>query len=205
MRQTALALAIALLAACGGSDAITGPDPVPAAAVRVFGSVLESSSTGGSGRPVSGAIVEVAGVRGWTSPDGSYSIRNANLMVGATATVVVRRGNTEVAQREIRVEQETRADFTVDALPASSLSGTVYELTAAGRVPLDKVHVENSNNHESTLSDAQGRYRLSFIEDNQATLYVNKPGYRVISQLPVTVTGDQTLDIEMVRESGAVR
>ena len=205
MRQTGLVLSIVLLAACSGSDQITGPDPVPTTSVRVFGIVTESSPTLGIARPVAGAVVEVAGVRAVTSADGSYTISSASLWVGLAATIVVRRAGTEVAQREILLEQETRADFTFEAAPFSSLSGIVYEWTAAGRVPLANVHVENSNNHESTRTDAEGRYRLSFIEDSQATLYVNKAGYEVISQRQVTVRGNQTLDIELIRASGAMR
>ena len=200
MRQTGLALSIALLAACGGSDTLTGPDPVPVSSVRVFGIVTERSL--GLARPVGGVVVEVAGVSAVTSADGSYSISSASLWVGLAATIVVRRGGAQVAQREIRLEQETRADFTFDAAPLSSLSGIVYESTAGGRVPLANVHIENSNNHESTRTDAEGRYRLSLIEDGQATLYVNKPGYLVISQRQVSVRGDQTLDIELIREAG---
>lgn len=205
MRQTGLALSIVLLVACGKSDPLTGPDPVPVASVRVFGVVTESSPARGIARPVGGAVVEVAGVRGTTAADGSYSVTSASLWVGLSATIVVRRAGMDVAQREIRLEQETRADFTFDAAPLSSLTGIVYESTAAGRVPLADVHVENSNNHESTSTDAAGRYRLSQIEDSQATLYVNKPGYLVVSQRQIAVRGDQTLDIELIRESGGAR
>ena len=200
MLRTGLALSIALLAACGGSDPITGPDPVPVSSVRVFGVVTESSPALAVARPVSGAIVEVAGVRATTRADGTYSLSSASLWVGLSATIVVRRAGMQVAQREIHLEPETRADFTFEAAPLSSLSGIVYESTAGGRVPLANVHVENSNTHESTRTDGEGRYRLSLIEDAQATLYVSKPGYLLISQRHVSVRGEQTLDIELIRE-----
>ena len=201
MRHTGLAFALALIAACRGSDPITGPDSVQTSGVRLYGVVVESSMLGGT-RPVTGAIVEAAGARTTTMADGTYSIRIVTLTAGAAVTVMVRRGD-QVAERELRLEQDTRADFTLASV-LSVLSGIVYEVTGAGRVPVEKVHVENSNNHESTLTDSDGRYRLSFIEDSQATLFVNKAGYRVISQLPVVVRGDQTLDIEMVRTPGGM-
>ena len=202
MRQTGLALTIVLLAACGGSNPITGPDPVPGSAVRVYGLVTETLPAVGL-RPVEGAVVEVAGVSAVTMADGTYNISSTSLWPGLAATFVVRRAGTLVAQREVVLALETRADFTFDAAPLSSLSGIVYEATAAGRAPLANVHVENSNNHESTQTDSEGRYRLSAIEDQQVTLYVTKAGYFVISQRTVTVHGDQTLDIELIRQAGA--
>lgn len=200
MRHTGLAVALAVMAACGGSDVLTGPDPVPGATVHLSGIVVETSAILGD-RPVGGVTVEIAGARTTTAADGSYSFDIANVPAGTGMTIMVWRGTTPVAQRQITLAYETRADFTIAAL-GSSLSGMVYEVTADGRIPLEKVHVENSNTHESMLTDAEGRYRLLSIEGNQVTLYVNKPGYREISQRAVTVQGDQRLDIELVQASG---
>ena len=133
---------IASAAACGGSNALTGPDPVPGLTVHLSGVVIETSSILGE-RPAGGVIVEVVGVRTTTVADGSYSFDIANVPAGTGVTIVVWRGDTRVAQRLITLAYETRADFAIAAV-TSSLSGIVYEVTAGGRVPLEKVHVGNS-------------------------------------------------------------
>jgi hypothetical protein len=132
MRHTGLAAALALLAACGGSNALTGPDPAPGLTVHLSGVVIETSSILGE-RPAGGVIVEVVGVRTTTVADGSYSFDIANVPAGTGVTIVVWRGDTRVAQRLITLAYETRADFAI-AAATSSLSGIVYEVTAGGRV-----------------------------------------------------------------------
>ena len=118
MRHAGLVVALALIAACGGSDVLTGPGPVPRSTVHLSGVVLETSYLLGD-RPVSGAIVEVAGARTTTGPDGSYSFDMAHVPVGAGLTIIVWRGSTPVAQRQIILANETRADFTIAAVPSS--------------------------------------------------------------------------------------
>ena len=92
-----------------------------------------------------------------------------------------------------------------DPLPLTVLWGVVYEKTEAGRVPVAGVHVEDSNTHWSSKTDAEGRYRLDFTGVDRswfpgfASLYIAKDGFKTMSRWDVTVAGDTRLDIELVR------
>ncbi len=92
-----------------------------------------------------------------------------------------------------------------EPLPLTVLWGVVYEKTEAGRVPVAGVHVEDSNTHLSSKTDAAGRYRLDFTGIDRswfpgvASLYIAKDGFNTMSQWAVAVAGDTRLDIEVVR------
>jgi hypothetical protein len=91
-----------------------------------------------------------------------------------------------------------------EPLPLTVLWGVVYEKTEAGRVPVAGVHVEDSNTHLSSKTDAEGRYRLDFTGIDRswfpgvASLYIAKDGFNTMSRT-VAVAGDTRLDIEAGR------
>ena len=100
-----------------------------------------------------------------------------------------------------------------------TLSGTVFELTPAGRVAVEDVEIYcdacgSPVGHTFTHTDVSGSYAFSWAYPGTFPLLLRKDGYRDPSgQLPgtvkgwltrqVTVAGDTRFDIEIVRESPA--
>lgn len=84
------------------------------------------------------------------------------------------------------------------------ISGRVFELTPAGRQPIDAVAIVADFTgglgwapSATTLSDASGQYLLcATLSEIGIELIVNKPGYR---ERLVGVMGETTLDIELQR------
>ena len=101
------------------------------------------------------------------------------------------------------------------APPATyTLSGVVFELTAAGRVPAEGVQLYcdscgSPDGHTLTSSDANGFYGFSWARNGVHPLLVWKDGYEVIDPARTladgtgvknaTVDGDTRFDIQIVR------
>lgn len=202
------AIAVALAActvACGDAPAPTSPG-ASTIQNRLVGTVTES--TAGGRLPLEGAVVThlASGRSATTNHAGAYAIYE---LPDGFATITVVKDGYESLTRSVSVSGETRLDLQLvsrrEPLPPSVLWGVVYEKTASGQVPIAAVHVEDSNTHISSKTDAEGRYRLEFsgiersLFDGFASLYVAKEGYQTISQWETAVTGDTRLDIEIVR------
>ena len=191
------------LAACG--DTPSAPEPVRTPNT-LSGTVSEMSGN----RPLGleGAVVThvATGQSVRTDRSGAYFI--SELPAGMTTVTVAKDGYDPVTT-SVGVFGDARLNLQLvrrrEPLPPAALSGVVYETTAAGRVPVAGVHVEDSNTHISSTTDAEGRYRLVFegidrsLFDGSVSLYVAKQGYQTISRLEMGVSGDTLLDIEIVR------
>jgi hypothetical protein len=99
-----------------------------------------------------------------------------------------------------------------------TISGVVFELTAAGRAPLDNVDLycdscgEIGVGHTFTRTDTNGYYTFVGVFAGSNPIQVSKAGYRDPTGAPmgagspqwfmrqVTVVGDTRLDIELVRK-----
>jgi hypothetical protein len=201
------AIAVALAAgtvACGDAPAPTSPGPSIIQS-RLVGTVTESTANGP--RPLEGAVVTdlASGRSVTTNHAGTYSIHE---LPDGFATIRAIKDGYESVTRSLSLSGETRLDLQLvprrEPLPPSVLWGVVYERTASSQMPVAGVHVEDSNLHMSSKTDAEGRYRLDFSGidrssfDGFVSLYVAKEGYRTISRWEMAVTGER-LDIEIVR------
>ena len=197
--SAAIAVALAVFTvACGEAPASPA---APSIQNRLVGTVTDSTANG----PLEGAVItHLASSRSATTDHtGAYSIEP--LPTGFAAFTVARSGYHTVT-RSAEISGETRLDLQLarrEPLGPSALWGVVYERTPSGELPVAGVHVEDSNTHLSTKTDAEGRYRLDFafmggLFDSFVRLYVAKEGYQTIS-LEMGVVGDTRLDLEIVR------
>ena len=95
-----------------------------------------------------------------------------------------------------------------------TLSGVVFEMTAAGRTPIQGVSVYcdvcgGSLGHTFADTDANGFYSLPGTANGYTPLIVRKDGYGLaggltsgptIGWITATVNGDTTFDLELVRQ-----
>jgi len=98
------------------------------------------------------------------------------------------------------------------------LSGVVFEITDAGRVPLEGVELYcdscgSPDGHTYVYSNADGVYRLEWTPDGVHALFVSKSGYEIVDpngtlrdatgRISATVRGDTVFDVQLVRRSPA--
>jgi hypothetical protein len=98
-----------------------------------------------------------------------------------------------------------------------TLSGVVYEVTAAGNVPVQGVEVycdACGAGHAMIFNDATGLYRFQDVAPGVYPLYLAKPGYSLASptgpavggpggwmgSITARVSGDTRFDIQLVRQ-----
>src|SRR5688500_10954220 len=105
----------------------------------------------------------------------------------------------------------TRLDIRVKRVVTYVLSGMAYELTSAGRVPIEGVSLYCEVctppwGHTFATTDANGLY--SFALAPAGTVYLQVPGkegYRYVGPAggglgyPITITGNTRFDVEFVR------
>ena len=197
-----VAVLCAGLAACGdGATNPGGPGPVATGGLfTVSGVVLEVRPEGRS--PLAGARVALLGQANTATSDSNGYYQLAGVR-GAPASVVVMASRDGYVQTStsVMILGNVRVDFELRQTPPSPspvLSGVVTEKTPDGSRPLAGVHVENSNNHESVITDDQGFYRLSHIEGGSVALYVRKEGYETLL-LHMAVPQSGRFDIQLVR------
>jgi hypothetical protein len=95
---------------------------------------------------------------------------------------------------------------------AHVLSGVVFEVAPAGRVPLQNVFVYcdgcgSETGHTQVFTDAEGFYSFGWTYDGINPLQVSKEGYRLvkptlssgIEYANAAVSGDTRFDIELAR------
>ena len=156
--------------------------------------------------PIEGAAVQIgSGPSAITDASGSYSIREAP--AGSRPVTVTKEGYA-TATKFVAVGADTRADFVLERswslAGGATLSGTVYEQTATGRVPIEGVRVEEAYRHLVTATDRDGRYDfhmdyVTLVEfDSFVRLDLTRDGFRPQSSDAV-VLGDTHLDVEMLR------
>jgi len=81
---------------------------------------------------------------------------------------------------------------------AYTLTGTVSEATAAGVQGVAGATIEETGTHRSTITDANGFFRLSGLAALTDSISVGKPGYTTTTRT-VTVRENASLDIQLVR------
>ena len=81
-----------------------------------------------------------------------------------------------------------------------TLTGTVTTITATGISPVPGARVSRavSAGYQTARTDENGRYRIAGLVDGRAEVIVDKEGYQRESR-QVTLSGDATLDVQLVR------
>jgi hypothetical protein len=114
----------------------------------------------------------------------------------------------------VTISGETELDIRVDRIVTYVLSGVVFEVTEAGRVPIEGVDLYcdscgSALGHTSVLTDADGSYSFSWTFNGLNPLFVTKAGYAIVDptgtlldregRVQVPVNGDTRFDIQLVR------
>ena len=110
------------------------------------------------------------------------------------------------------------ADVTTPSSVTYVLSGVVFEITDAGRVPLEGVELYcdscgSPDGHTSVRTNGNGFYSLAWTTNGVHALFVTKAGYEIfdptgtrrdaIGRISATVRGDTVFDVQLVRRSPA--
>jgi hypothetical protein len=145
--------------------------------------------------------------------NGHYSI--PNLHNGAVQVQSTRNG-FETDSRVVMLEGDTRFDIQLIRIPPPptfTVSGVVFEMTAAGQVPVQGVWMwcddcDQSDIELPLLTDANGFYTFSGLTNGVHPLLLSKSGYSVVAPTPghgpgetaVTVNGDTRFDIQLAKD-----
>ncbi len=84
-----------------------------------------------------------------------------------------------------------------------TVSGVISEITDSGEMPLEGVHVENSESHDVTITDGDGFYSLGGFRAGMARLNLSKEGYELQFR-EVAVEGDVRFDAVMIPQDGSI-
>ena len=162
--------------------------------------------------PVEGAkVVDASGRSAATDRDGSYSISG---LPASSRTISVTRYGYLTGTTTITMTGDTELDIRLERIETYVLSGVVFEITDAGRVPLEGVELYcdscgSPDGHAYAYSNADGVYRLEWTPNGVHALFVSKPGYEIfdptgtfrdaIGRISATVRGDTAFDVQLVR------
>jgi hypothetical protein len=173
----------------------------------ISGDVTEATESGP--RPVAGAVVMELSTRGFalTAEDGSYSLAGLRAM---NTSVSVSKAGFLTQTTPLTLTGDTRLDMVISRPRTYVLSGLVYEVTAAGRVPIDGVVLYcdacgSPGGHTFVTTDAEGLYSFSWVSPGVTYLQViGKAGFKYEGPIqslgiPIPTNGDTRFDIELVR------
>jgi hypothetical protein len=213
--STLLSLTV-LLSACDGRTPVS-PSPPPAgvttpssATYTLSGVVTEMTATGPA--PIEGArVVDASGRSAATDGDGAYLISG---LPASSRTISVTRNGYLTGTRTIAMTGDTELDIRLERIETYVLSGVVFEITDAGRVPLEGVELYcdscgSADGHTYVHTNADDFYSLEWTANGVHRLFVSKAGYQIfdptgtlldaIGRIGATVRGDTAFDVQLVR------
>jgi Carboxypeptidase regulatory-like domain len=206
-----------LLSACNGSRLLSNPTAPDSPRPTVAVSGVVSAMTPAGVVPVAGVRVDVQGDLGrfaTTDANGFYSMQ---VVSGAPTLLSASKFGYDTHRQNVTVSEDTRLDIRLTQVTTFTISGVVFELTAAGRAPLDNVDLycdscgEIGVGHTFTRTDTNGYYTFVGVFAGSNPIQVSKAGYQdpagvlIGSGSPqwymrqVSVVGNTRLDIELVR------
>jgi hypothetical protein len=210
--STLLALAILVSACSGGFPSPTSPTPTPlatpATTYTLSGVVSEQTSSGQA--PVGGArVTEMSSQQtSVTDLNGRYTLSG---LAAASHSISVAIQGYVVDTMTVTMTGDTQLDFRLDRASTYVLSGVVFEITAAGRVPIEGVEVYCDScgspvGHTFVYTDAKGFYSLSWTVNGTHPLLVTKAGFGLtgglrdeFGRISAIVKGDTRFDIQLLR------
>ena len=212
--STLLSLTV-LLSACEGRTSISPSRPPadvmtpPSVTYTLSGVVTEMTPIGPA--PIEGAkVVDASGRSAATDGDGSYSIAG---LPASSRMISVTKGGFLTGTRTITMTGDTELDIRLERIETYVLSGVVFEITDAGRVPLEGVELYcdscgSPDGHTYVRTNGDGFYSLEWTANGVHPLFVTKAGYEIfdpngardaIGRISATVRGDTVFDVQLVR------
>jgi hypothetical protein len=219
MKHLLVFASLAALSACNGGQALSN-STAPSASRPTFtvsGVVSTLTSTGLV--PVAGVRVDFAGGPGpvtglvtTTDTNGFYTMKGVDT---TTTRVSASNAGYENSSQNVTIGEDTRVDLQLTPVATYTISGVVFEVTAAGRTPLDAdLYCDSCGEvgvgHTFTHTDANGFYTFVGVSAGANPVLVSKAGYQdplgelLGGSMPwyrrqVTVVGDTRFDIQLVR------
>jgi hypothetical protein len=205
------------IAACdgGASSPTSGTQPSttgPATATfTLSGAVWEMTGSGPA--PIKAArVTEMGSGRvALTDTSGLYSIPELS---AASHTLSIAREGYITQTTRVTLSGDTQLDVRLERVESYTLSGVVFELTAAGQVPIEGVQIYcdscgSPDGHTWVYTDAGGAYSLAWAVNGRHPLYVIKAGYDIFDpagtlrdaegRITPSVHGDTRFDVQLVK------
>jgi hypothetical protein len=212
--RASMSLILALFASACDSRSPTTPRvppvaPPPVATYTVSGIVTEMTPSGPI--PVSGVRIQETSSQhfAYTDEVGLYSLPG---LQARTSSIWASKAGYVTGQTPVTITGDTQLDIQVERIASYTLSGVVFEVTAAGRVPIPGVELYcdscgSPDGHTFVYTDADGFYSFSWAFNGATPLLVRKDGYDLVDppstpvgnlrRIDVTVSGDTRVDIQM--------
>jgi hypothetical protein len=206
-----------LLAACDGgtpsptSPRLTAATPPTTVTFTLSGAVSEMMAAGAG--PIGGVrVVDVgSGRAAVTDAGGRYTI--PGLSAASHAFAITRNGYV-TQTRTVTMTGDTQLDVQLERMASFTLSGVVFEITAAGQAPIEGVEIYcdscgSPEGHTFVHTDAAGFYSLAWTRNGVHLLFVTKAGYALFDptgtlrdadgRIPATVNGNTRFDVQLVK------
>jgi hypothetical protein len=215
LRVLAMLGLAASLWGCQGPDSSfnprlpTAPSPTaaPGPAYSLSGVVSEKTPDGVV--PLAGAQVREARSGRQAISDGSGFYEITGLTLPSIAVIAAKDGYV-TRRLDVTVSANARVDLEVSPLELQTLSGVVFEILGAERVPIAGVSVYCDScgspfGHTFTETDAAGAFSFGWANNGPTRLLVSKDGYRLSTpggstgSIVAPVNGSTRFDIELVR------
>ncbi len=210
---TWLMLLITLPACDLRTSSSTAPTPAPPATPTYTLSGIVSEMTATGAVPIERAQIVDGGTgrTAVTDATGFYSISG---LPATSRSLSVNKDGYLPEVQSLTISGDTRLDIELDRVPYYTLSGTVFEITTAGQVPVEGVEVYCDScgspvGHTFVYTDASGFYSLEWSMDGIHPLFVRKPGYDIVDptgtlrdsfgRIRALVRGDTRFDIQIGR------
>ena len=206
-------LSLTVLSACDGRTSVSPSPPTagmttPASVTyTLYGRVWEETSDGPA--PIEGARVrDESGREAVTDAKGQFSISGLSPQ---NHTIWVTRSGYNAETKTFTITSDRQLDIYVGRIQNYVLSGVVFEITEAGRVPIEGVELYcdscgSPDGHTFVTTNADGFYRLEWTANGVHPLFVTKAGYEIfdpsrdaMGRISATVRGDTTFDVQLVR------
>ena len=220
MKHLLVFVSLAALPACSGRALSNSTAPSASRPTFTVSGVVSTLTPTGL-VPIAGVRVDFAGGAGLvtelvttTDTNGFYTMKGVD---ATTTRVSASKAGYENSSQNVTIGEDTRVDLRLTPVGTFTISGTVFELTAAGRIPLEAdLYCDSCGEigvgHTATKTDANGFYRFVGVFAGSNPILVSKAGYQdPAGQLigsgsapwysrQVSVVGDTRLDIELVRK-----
>lgn len=205
--------AVASLAGCDGARPAvpTAPTTPTRPTATVSGLVFTSTATGLN--PAVGARVrlEIGSYQQDALTDASGRYRLTELYDGPSMVTTTLDGY-DTDTRTVTVRGDVILDIGIIARVAYTLSGTVFEETSTGRVPVPDVEIYCDScgspvGHTFVHTDADGFYSLGWTYNGANPLLVTKANYEIadprlkdgFGRVTPMVQGDTRFDVQLAR------
>lgn len=204
-------------AGCDGGDPQrtpalpTGPAQPAAVTYTLSGIVSETTASGTSALEGARILDLMTGRTAVTDVNGLYSLSG---LTSIPRTVSISKGGYTTQTRTLSLTGDIQLEVSLERIPSFVLSGVVFEVTEAGRVPVEGVELYcdscgSPEGHTFVDTDANGFYRFEWTFNGVHPLFVRKSGYDIhdptgtvrdqLGRVQARVDGDTRFDIQLVR------